>query len=180
MNIELVESQTCKVYIKLITDEEFEVYGGTTKSQFSVTKTDNGEHLVLIPAQSLTSCSTPNYDIFARRKSSGQEWLILSGRITVKSRRSSVTGVSVSPLEYHVEVPVTENIEEFEVPPVYVGIRGERGEPGAKGEPGERGEPGEPGKDGATAEQVKALLNSEQWVFTLENGEQVTHTVYVQ
>ena len=128
MKIELIEHQTCKVYVKLLTDEEFDVYGGTTKNQFSVSKTESGEHLVLITAPTICSCGGTGFDVFARRKSSNQEWLILSGRINTKDRKSSVSGTAVSPLEYHLEIPVTENIEELEVPPVYVGIKGERGD----------------------------------------------------
>lgn len=148
MNIELIEHQTCKVYIKLLTTEAFDVYGGTTKNQFSVSKTESGEHLVLITAPRICSCGGTGFDIFARRKSSNQEWLIVSGRINTKDRKSSVSGTAVSPLEYHLEIPVTENIEELEVPPVYVGIPGERGERGEQGIQGERGLPGEQGIQG--------------------------------
>lgn len=127
MNIELIANQTCKVYVKLQTDEEFDVYGGTTKQQFPVSKTENGEHLVLIPAPDLSSCGGTAFDIFARRKSTNQEWLIMSGRINVRSRRSRVDGTVLSPLEYRLDVPVTDDIDDLEVPPVYVGIPGARG-----------------------------------------------------
>lgn len=150
MNIELIAQQTCKVYVKLQTDEEFDVYGGTTKNQFSVSKTESGEHLVLIPAPDLCSCAGTAFDVFARRKSTSQEWLILSGRINVNMRKSNVVGSALSPLEYHIEVPLTENIEELEMPPVYVGIPGKQGIQGERGERGLQGEQGIQGERGET------------------------------
>lgn len=153
MNIELIEHQTCKLYVKLQKDDEFDVYGGTTKQQFPVSKTETGEHIVLITAPDLCSCGGNIFDIFARRKSTNQEWLILTGRINVKERKSSVSNLVVSPLEYHLDIPVTENIEELEAPPIYVGIKGERGERGERGEQGIQGERGEQGIQGIQGER---------------------------
>lgn len=45
-----------------------------------------------------------------------------------------------------------------------------RGEKGDKGDTGGQGPQGEKGKDGATAAEVIAAMQSETWVFTLEDG----------
>lgn len=106
MNIEIYENQTANVHITLQTEiPDFEVYGGTSKTQFTV----SGEYTVEIPAQLVSGCSIPRYDIFARRKSNGREWPILTGKIFVNKRQSSVNGESVSPKDYYVTIPIVES-----------------------------------------------------------------------
>ena len=121
MNIEVYEGQGCKLYIKL--NGEFEVYGGTTKQQFSVTKGD--EYLVEIPAQTKSLCHDPRFDIFARRASTGQEWLVVSGRIELKHRRSEQFNDSISPVEYHITKELIESGETVDGGAMIIGIKGD-------------------------------------------------------
>lgn len=75
------------------------------------------------------------------------------------------------------------------------GIQGERGATGANGKDGTNGTDGKDGADGKTpvkgedcfteadkaemVDGVKGSLATEQWVFTLEDGTQITKAVYV-
>lgn len=147
MNIEVYEGQGCKLYITL--NGEFEVYGGTTKSQFKVTG-----NVIEVPAELSAGCSIPRYDIFARRVSSGQEWRILSGKITTQKRQSSVSGSCISPREYLVTVPIAEGVEEITGAAIAVGIPGERGERGERGEQGIQGIQGEKGERGYSPYEI--------------------------
>lgn len=156
MKIELYEGQEGKLYIKL--NGEFEVYGGTTKTQFTVTRIGD-EYLVEIPAQTKSICYDPRFDIFARRTSTGQEWLVQSGRITLKSRHSSEPASALSCLEYHITKTLVESGESYGV--MVMGIKGETGETGKQGERGERGERGE---TGATGEQGAPGLSAYELV----------------
>lgn len=147
MNIELYEGQSCNIYLTL--EGEFEVYGGTTKNRFIVRKTESGEYQIIVPAQSQTLCSSPRYDVFARRISTGQEWLILTGNITLKRRYSDTSG-GISPLEYHVTKTVLEDSMEVDGGFILVGIKGDKGDQGIQGIQGERGEQGIQGIKGDT------------------------------
>ena len=124
MNIELYENQTCTIYLKL--EGEFDVYGGTTKTQFEVAKQESGEYKITIPVQPQTTCSSPRYDVFVRRKSTGQEWVVLTGKITLKTRYSNTSG-GISPLEYHVTTRVVEDSVEVDGGEMLIGIKGDRG-----------------------------------------------------
>ena len=144
MNIELYEGQGA--HLKITLNGNFEVYGGTTKSQFTVTRTGD-VYLVTIPGQSKTTCYDPRFDIFARRASTGQEWLVASGRINLNARRSANPTDTISPVEYHLNVELLER-GETATGQMIIGIPGERGEQGVPGERGERGERGEQGEQG--------------------------------
>lgn len=147
MNIELYEGQECRLYITL--NDDFEVYGGTTKQQFSVTKVD-GEYVVNIPGQTNSMCYDPRFDIFARRASTGQEWLLESGKITLKTRRSAEPAAALSCLEYHIAKTLVDSGESYGV--MVMGIKGDKGEQGIQGERGEKGERGETGEQGVQGE----------------------------
>ncbi len=144
MNIELYEGQLGKLYIKL--NGDFDVYGGTTKQQFTVTRVGD-EYMVTIPSQTNSMCYDSRFDIFARRASTGQEWLIESGKITLKSRRSTAPDDVLSCLEYHITKTLVDSGESYGV--MVMGIKGDKGDKGDKGERGERGERGETGATGA-------------------------------
>lgn len=124
MNIELYEGQSCNIYLTL--DGEFEVYGGTTKAQFSVSKTESGEHEITVPAHTQTTCGSPRYEVFAKRVSDGKEWLVLTGKLSLKTRHSDTSG-GFSPIEYHVTKTVTEDSVEVDGGSMLVGIKGEQG-----------------------------------------------------
>lgn len=147
MNIELYEGQECRLYITL--NDDFEVYGGTTKQQFSVTKVD-GEYVVNIPGQTNSMCYDPRFDIFARRASTGQEWLLESGKITLKTRRSAEPANALSCFEYHITKTLVDSGESYGV--MVMGIKGDKGEQGIQGERGEKGERGETGEQGVQGE----------------------------
>ena len=149
MNIELYEGQVGNLYIAL--NGEFEVYGGTTKSQFTVTKTGDVYH-VTIPGQVRTSCYDPRFDIFARRASTGQEWLVTSGRINLNTRHSAEPTEAISPVEYRLVVELLER-GETATGEIIAGIKGERGERGEQGEQGIQGERGEQGAPGVRGER---------------------------
>lgn len=152
MDIELFENQVAIIRITIDSvHEDYEVYGGTSKGQFEVTD----KWVVKVPSELTVGCSIPRYDIFARRKSSGQEWRILSGKITTEKRVSKVSGDCISPREYLVTIPIVEGTEEITGAAIAVGIPGEKGEPftyedfteeqlaALKGERGEKGEKGD-------------------------------------
>ena len=141
MNIELYEGQIGIVRITIESkNEDYEIYGGTSKGQFKVTG-----NVVEVPSELSAGCSIPRFDIFARRVSSSQEWRILSGKIITTKRQSSVSGQCISPREYLVTVPIAEGVEEITGAAIAVGIPGERGERGEQGIQGIQGEKGERG-----------------------------------
>lgn len=145
MNIELYEGQSCNIYLTL--EGEFEVYGGTTKTRFSVTKSESGVYKITIPTQTQTLCASPRYDVFARRINTNQEWLVLTGNITLKRRYSETSG-GISPLEYHITKTVIEDSMEVDGGFILVGIKGDKGDQGIQGERGIQGEQGIQGIQG--------------------------------
>ena len=130
MNIELYEGQSCNVYLNL--EGEFEVYGGTKNSQFSASKTESGEYKITVPPHYQSTCSSVRYEVFAKRVSDNKEWLVLSGKIYVRTRYSDTEG-GMSPLEYHVTKTITEDGIEVDGGTMIVGVRGEKGERGVDG-----------------------------------------------
>lgn len=124
MNIELYEGQGCRLYITL--NGDFDVYGGTTKQQFTVTKVGD-EYLVTIPGQTRSMCYDPRFDIFARRTSSKQEWLVVSGRITLKTRHSAEPAGTISCVEYHISKELVESGEVVDGGTMLIGIKGDTG-----------------------------------------------------
>lgn len=151
MNIELFENQVAIIRITIDSvHEDYEVYGGTSKGQFEVTD----KWVVKVPSELSVGCSIPRYDIFARRKSSGQEWRILSGKISTEKRVSTVSGECISPREYLVTIPIVEGTEEITGAAIAVGIPGEKGERGIQGERGEQGIQGERGLPGLSPYEV--------------------------
>lgn len=130
MNIELYEEQVATVCITLEGEADvYKVYGGTSKGQFHTEVGDDDMHWeIYVPAESTAGCSVPRYDIFAKRVSTGQEWRILSGKIATKKRQSQVEGECVSPVEYHVTLPLVEDMVIVDGGQVLIGIKGDKGE----------------------------------------------------
>ena len=151
MNIELYEGQSCNIYLTL--EGEFEVYGGTTKAQFSVSKTDSGEYEIIVPAHTQTTCGSPRYEVFAKRVSDGKEWLVLTGKLSLKTRHSDTSG-GLSPIEYHVTKTVTEDSVEVDGGSMLVGIKGEQGVQGVQGVQGIQGIQGIQGERGLSAYDI--------------------------
>lgn len=124
MNVELYEGQKGRIRITL--NGEFEVYGGTTKGRF-VSGRYGDDYILIIPAQYNTSCYDPRFSIFARRESTGQEWLVESGRIALKQRHSLAHEDAISSKEYHITKELLESGETVESKPMVIGIKGDRG-----------------------------------------------------
>ncbi len=151
MNIELYEGQIAHVFVNLDSEyDDFEVYGGTSKGQFVV----SDKWKIEVPAELTVGCSIPQYDIFCRRISTGHEWRILSGKITTKKRYSNTVEGSISPIEYHVSVPIRESQADVYGSAVVIGIKGDKGDPFTYSDFTEeqlaalKGEKGAAGKDG--------------------------------
>lgn len=124
MNIEIYENQTCNIYINL--EGDFEVYGGTTKVRFSAEKTEYGKYKITIPAHNQTICHSSRYDIFARNLENDKEWIILSGKITLKTRYSDTQG-GLSPVEFYVNMSMVEDEIVSEDGSILTGIKGDSG-----------------------------------------------------
>lgn len=158
MNIELYEGQSCRLFITL--NGDFEVYGGTTKSQFNVMKGE--EYIITIPGQKRSLCYDSRFDIFARRKSTGQEWLVLSGKLTLKTRHSAEPADAISCVEYHIEKELVESGETVDAGVMLIGIKGDKGDTGERGLQGERGIQGEKGIQGVQGERGEKGEQGEQ------------------
>ncbi len=127
MDIELIEGQIAKMFIKLETElDDFEVYGGTTKAQFVIDKNETGEYVVTVPSEDSVGCSIPRFDVFAKRVSTNHEYRIVSGRIYTTSRHS--TGSGISPKQYYITVPVVDGVIESDGNTIAIGVKGEDGD----------------------------------------------------
>lgn len=127
MNIVLRENQTARIFVT-IPLEMFEVYGGTQNGNFIVENTDVSDQVVVeIPAQGSHNCSMVRYELFARNKSTGHEWLVLNGIIKMVNRESSVDGSTVTTPDYYMTIPISENGTVIQGTQIITGIKGERG-----------------------------------------------------
>lgn len=127
MNIVLRENQMARVFVTIPLDQ-FEVYGGTKNGNFAVENTDvDNQIVVTIPAQGSGDCSMVRYDIFARSKATGQEWLVLNGTIKTVNRESTLDGSAVTTPDYYMTIPISENGTVIQGTQIITGIKGERG-----------------------------------------------------
>lgn len=118
----------------------YEVYGaaeaGRTRHSFSVKTTDKpGAYLVEIPALSFTKNPYWAYQICARRKSTGHEWLLLQGHIVLRYRIADVPDVKIGATQQTFEATISADLLKVEVHEI-AGVKGDKGD---KGEQGERG-----------------------------------------
>lgn len=130
MNIPLISGQIAKLHVKLETEEDFELYGGTTKAGFSITperpETKN-EWLVTIDEPEVAGKPLTRFDVYIRQLSTGREWVVLSGKILVAPRSADVAADKLAPVEYNVIIPVVENAVDLTGAAIVTGIPGPRG-----------------------------------------------------
>ena len=105
------------------------------------------------------------YQLFVKRVSTNQEFVLLSGRLEVQNRicdeatetplyqASASLDVAISGDEYHVDVTIHEGVNGRDGKDGEKGDKGDRGERGEQGEKGEKGDPGERGEKGETGEK---------------------------
>ncbi len=157
----------------------YEVYGaaeaGRTRHSFSVKTTDKpGAYLVEIPALSFTKNPYWDYQICARRKTTGHEWLIMQGHIKLRYRIADVPDVKIGApqqtfvatlsadaltVEVHEIAGVSgaDGLSAYQLA-VKHGFEGSEEEWIASFQKGEQGEKGEPFTyDDFTPEQLAAL-----------------------
>lgn len=125
----------------------------------------DGQDVLIIPP---LKSGVHQFQIFMKRLSTNQEFLIVEGKIDVKSRVCDCDAKDVQ-AECSTVIDATLMDESMEVNvSVQVGTkgeqglqgeRGEKGEPGIQGERGERGEKGERGEDGKDGIVDLSLLN---------------------
>lgn len=139
MNITLIQDQMAYIELALETEDEFEVYGGTTRAPFEFQPTGVASWRVVVRESEVAGAAIRPFDVYARQRSSGREWVVLSGRIFVKPRTADIEGDKLSPVEYHVTVPVVDSVLETQGMAIVTGIPGPQGPQGEKGEPGEGG-----------------------------------------
>lgn len=109
----------------------YEVYGaaeaGRTRHSFSVKTTDKpGAYLVEIPALSFTKNPYWDYQICARRKTTGHEWLIMQGHIKLRYRIADVPDVKIGAPQQTFEATLSADSLTVEVHEI-AGVKGDRG-----------------------------------------------------
>ena len=130
MNIPLISGQLAKLHVKLETEDDFELYGGTTKAGFSITSERpeaKNEWLVTIDELEVAGKPLTRFDVYARQVSSGREWVVLSGKLLVSPRSAGVDADKLAPIEYNVSIPVVENAVDLTGAAIVTGIPGPRG-----------------------------------------------------
>lgn len=147
-NLTTIEGCYYKINLNFTGQEDladYEIYGAACRlgcsmhhSDFKITeKTDNTCTLIIPPL----NAGTHLYQIFIKRQSTNQEFLLLDGRIEVSNRCGDVEHQSINSTA--AELDVVFNADEVTVNvTINEGSKGERGERGEKGEQGEKGEPG--------------------------------------
>lgn len=184
-NLTTMEGSRYKISLKFTGQEDlgdYSIYGsschlGCNKhhSDFEILEKNSDSCLMAIPA---LKAGSHLYQLFLKRLSTNQEFLILDGRIEVKNR----CGDGVSDVLYSscAEAEISFNAEEIQVNVTIQegskgdkgdkgeqGIQGEQGPQGPQGPKGEKGEQGEPFTyDDMTAEQKADLVAPLESRFT--------------
>lgn len=130
MNIPLISGQIALLHVKLETEDDFELYGGTTKAGFSITPErpeSKNEWLVTIDEQEVAGKPLTRFDVYVRQISSWREWVVLSGKILVTPRSAGVDADKLAPIAYNVTIPVVENAVDLTGAAIVTGIPGPRG-----------------------------------------------------
>lgn len=137
MNIALIQDQLAHIELTIQSDDEFDVYGGTTRAGFEFEQVGTAQWHVTVRESEVAGAPLRTFDIYARQRSTGREWVVLSGRIFVKPRTADIEGDKLSPVEYHVSVPVVDSVLETQGMAIVTGIPGPQGPKGPKGDPGD-------------------------------------------
>ena len=148
MNIALIAEQLAYIELTIDTDDEFDVYGGTTRAGFEFERVGTAQWHITVRESEVAGAPLRTFDIYARQRSTGREWVVLSGRIMVKPRTADIEGDKLSPVEYHVTVPVVDSVVDTQGMAIVTGI------PGPQGPKGEKGDPGD---GNVTAEAIQAV-----------------------
>ena len=121
---------------------DYEVYGSC--SSYGCSKCHHFEvedNIVIIPA---LKCGIYKYQLFIKQISTNQEFLILSGNITVKDRICDCNDAVNDSAQTVIDAVINADTVQVEV----TIEKGPKGDTGEKGEKGERGEDGRDGRDG--------------------------------
>lgn len=124
---------------------DYEVYGSC--SSYGCSKCHHFEvedNIVIIPA---LKCGIYKYQLFIKQISTNQEFLILSGNITVKDRICDCGDAVNDSAQTVIDAVINADTVQVEVT-IEKGPKGDTGEKGEKGERGEDGRDGVDGKDG--------------------------------
>lgn len=111
--------------------KNYEVYGaseaGRTRHSFSVQTTDKpGAYLVEIPALSFSKNPYWDYQICARRKTTGHEWLLMQGQIKLRYRIADVPAVKIGAPQQTFAATISADSLTVEVHEI-AGVKGDRG-----------------------------------------------------
>ena len=110
----------------------YDVYGaaettGKARTSFDVTATDEpGKFHIAIPALSFTKYPYWDYQICARRRSTGHEWLILHGKISLLYRIADVPAVKVGAPQATFDATIAADSLSLTVNEI-AGVKGDRG-----------------------------------------------------
>ena len=156
MNQNLITMEGCryKITLKFTGQEDlgdYSIYGSTCHlgcsrhhSVFEILEKNADSCIMVIPA---LKAGTHLYQVFLKRISTNQEFLILDGRIEVKNRCGDDDAGAINSTSSEVEI--TFNAEEIQVNvTIHEGSKGEKGDKGERGEQGIQGEKGEKGEKG--------------------------------
>lgn len=114
--------------------QNYEVYGaaesGRSRYTFSVQTTEQaGVYIVEIPALSFKKNPFWDYQICARRKSTGHEWLLVQGTIKLRYRIADVPAHKVGAPQQTFTATISADSLTVEVKEI-AGVKGDRGERG--------------------------------------------------
>lgn len=123
----VLAGQECRIYVTLkfagvaVNTDDFDVYGSATDGlcspAFSVTTTEKaGQFLVTIPSLSISRSAAYTYQLCARRKSTGHEWVVLYGTIDLTARVTDMKASKINIPEKVIEVTLE---PESDLPPEY-------------------------------------------------------------
>lgn len=120
-----------------VDSENYEVYGaaeaGSTRVAFSVTTTEQpGIYLVTIPALSFQKRPFWEFQICARRKTTGHEWLLIQGKIKLRYRIADVPDIKVGAPQQTFTATIASDTITVEVHEI-AGVKGDTGPKGERG-----------------------------------------------
>lgn len=173
-NIEKLEGEVYIVELTLndadgaVDCSNYDVYGaaetvGQTKKTFEVTATDKpGKYHISIPALSFTRYPYWDYQICARRRSTGHEWLILHGKVSLRYRIADFPSVKVGAPQSTFEATIAPDLLSVNVYEIA----------GAKGDKGDKGDRGDIGLSAYDIACKNGFQGTEQeWLGTFQKGD---------
>lgn len=170
-DIKTIEGAIHKLKLTISGDvnlSDYAVYGSCVSyscnhcKHFEVKEKDDTACMLNIPA---LTCGIYKYQLFIKQTSTNQEFLILSGDITVKDRicgceseeindsESTIVDATISADVVEVNVTIEKGLQGDPGPQGPIGLTGPEGPRGLQGERGEKGEKGDTGERGPQGEQ---------------------------